>query len=30
MHDKNIIDGRNFLTRNELQDAGYKYVGIGI
>ncbi len=29
MRDKNIIDGRNFLTRNELQDAGYKYVGIG-
>ena len=29
MCDKNIIDGRNFLTRNELQDAGYKYVGIG-
>jgi len=29
MHDRNIIDGRNFLPKNEIQEIGYRYVGIG-
>ena len=26
----NIIDGRNFLNKEELQDIGFRYLGIGI
>jgi UDPglucose 6-dehydrogenase len=29
MSEKNIIDGRNYLDKEKLQEAGFKYIGIG-
>ncbi|WP_158260744.1 hypothetical protein [Pleurocapsa sp. CCALA 161] len=29
MNSPNLIDGRNFLDRNVLEQAGFYYIGIG-
>jgi hypothetical protein len=29
MNSPNLIDGRNFLERNVLEQAGFNYIGIG-
>ena len=29
MHNSSIIDGRNYLDRDNLEKIGFKYVGIG-